>query len=142
MFSSVSRWGSNDSTSGVPFCRRNDQYKRRENAARRDFNKMYIRGFYYYHFCFSFLFLCTLINLHFWPTSNRAWRQYYSLDWWRTIDNKSNKIVRRLLYASLRSVLIGCKSFAYRYCSLCWPYCWAMCVSSFYYPYFPWTWLG
>lgn len=142
MFSSVSRWGSNDLTSGVPLRRRNDQYKRRGNAARRDFNKMYFRGFYYYHFCFSFLFLYTLINLHFWPTSNCAWRQYYNLDWWRTIDNKSNKTVRRLLYASRRSVLIGYKSFAYRYCSLCWPYCRAMCVSSFYYPYFPWTWLG
>lgn len=106
MFSSVSRWGSNDLTSGVPLRRRNDQYKRRGNAARRDFNKMYFRGFYYYHFCFSFLFLYTLINLHFWPTSNCAWRQYYNLDWWRTIDNKSNKTVRRLLYASRRSVLI------------------------------------
>jgi hypothetical protein len=42
-----------------------------------------------YVFLFHF---CGLINLHFWPTDNCAWRQCYSLDWWRSIDYKSNKM--------------------------------------------------
>lgn len=131
MFLSVPR-GSNDLTSGV--CVRSVAAPKPVGNAQLDFDEnMCFHDFYYY-----FYFIFWSIYIFDRPTYNCERRQHCSLDRWRSIDNKNDKMYDGyIVWDSRQYLLLAASRFPLFILSLL-PYSSNSCVS-FYFSYFPWT---